>query len=852
MTAPSGLSAQVDIILRGVFRSEFLNCNWIRSGYTTLLVVFALGAGGAFGAPKPQAAGNAATPATSGATTAAAAKDPAEFRPLLDTYCVGCHNERLKTAGLMLDKADLKNVPQASETWENVIRKLRSGAMPPTGLPRPEPSVSAAFVSSLAATLDRAAAAQPNPGRPLLHRLNRAEYANAIRDVLALDIDVTSLLPPDDSSHGFDNIADSLGVSPALLDRYLAAARKISEVAVGDPDTPLGADTYFPRGDSVQADHVEGLPFGTRGGLLIRKTFPVDAYYTITAKLFITNLGFMRGVFSPHVLIFTVDGKEVFRNTVGTAEDYNQLVASALYAETINARLHARVPIKAGPRIIGVTFVQKGEGEALQMPTPLRPLLAAGDPIDVVGLPKVDTVQIAGPYDVVGRGDTPSRHRIFSCYPASSKAEEPCARTVLSTLARNAWRRPVTDADIASLLEFYRMGRQKRDFDAGIELALRRMLADPSFIFRAERDPAGVAPGAAYRISDLELASRLSFFLWSSVPDPELIDIASQGKLRDPAVLSKQVRRMLADSKSDALVSNFADQWLHLRNLKRVSPNPAEFPDFDDTLRQAMQTETEMLFASVMREDRPVQELLTSDYTFVNERLARHYRIPNIYGDQFRRIAITDEARKGLLGQASILTVTSYPNRTSPVQRGKWILENVLGTPPPPPPPNVPALKEESDPSKQLTMRERMEQHRAVQPCAGCHKLFDPLGLAMENFDATGAWRVKDGAASIDSSSLLADGTKVDGTVGLREMLLRRPDMFAGTLIEKLMTYATGRGIEYYDMPAVRTVERESARDNYRFESLIIGVVSSVPFQMRVAAPEPASAAVAGTVARRE
>ncbi len=774
------------------------------------------------------------------ALAAAATPDPAEFRPLLNTYCAGCHNERLKTAGLTLDKADLTNVPQGAEVWEKVIRKLRSGAMPPAGLPHPDAATTAAFAASLEATLDRAAATQPNPGRPALHRLNRAEYANAIRDVLALDMDVASLLPPDDSSNGFDNIADSLGFSPSLLDRYLSAAAKISETAVGDPHISPGGDTYSTAGNNLQSEHVEGLPFGTRGGLLIRKTFPVDATYTITAKLFRTNLGFMRGLFSPHVVIFTVDGHEVFRNTVGTPEDFKALLDNSVASDAVDARLHARVPIKAGPRVIGVTFIQKSEAER---PVLLRPFLASGDPIDGDGLPTVDTGLIAGPYDVTGPGDTPSRRKIFTCRPEDPKAEAPCARAILSTLARSAWRRPVTDADIRPLMEFYQMGRADGDFDAGIEFALRRMLASPSFIFRAERDPAGVAPGKAYRVSDLELASRLSFFLWSSVPDDRLIETARQGKLRNPAVLNQEVRRMLADPKSDALVSNFAGQWLHLRNLKRVSPDPAEFPDFDDTLRQAMQTETEMLFANVMRENRPVSEFLTADYTFINERLARHYGIPGIYGSQFRRVAVTDETRKGLLGQASILTVTSYPNRTSPVQRGKWILENVLGTPPPPPPPNVPALKDNSaDPAKQLTMRERMEQHRAVQPCSSCHKLFDPLGLAMENFDGTGAWRVKDGPAPIDSSSQLADGTTVQGPVGLRESLLRHPEAFAGTLIEKLMTYATGRGLEYYDMPAVRTIARESAGDNYRFASLILGVVNSVPFQMRLKAPpEPVS-----------
>ncbi len=734
----------------------------------------------------------------------------------------------------MLDKADLATVAQRGDVWEKVIRKLRSGAMPPLGLPRPDAAVSNAFAASLESTLDRAAAAQPNPGRPLLHRLNRAEYANAIRDLLALDVDVNSLLPPDDSSHGFDNIADVLGVSPALLDRYLSAAAKIGQMAIGNPEIAAGGDTYVSRGDSLQTEHVEGLPLGTRGGMLIRKTFPVDGQYSIGVKLFRTNLGFLRGLLSyPSVLIFTVDGQEVFRETIGTPEDNAKLLANPAYSDNIDGRLHSRVFIKAGPRIVGVTFIEKTHAEPTNL---LRPLLATHDPTDADGLPEVNTVQITGPFDVAGHGDTPSRHRIFSCYPASQKTEEPCARTIVSTLARNAWRGPVSEADLSPLMDFYRMGRKDGNFDAGIELALRRVLADPSFIFRAERDPAGVAPGKAYRITDLELASRLSFFLWSSIPDSELLDVASKGKLRNPAVLVQQVRRMLADPKADALVSNFAGQWLRLRNLSRISPDPIEFPDFDDTLRHAMQTETEMLFGSIMREDRPVHELLTANYTFVNERLARHYGIPNVYGSQFRRVPITDDARRGLLGQASILTVTSYPNRTSPVQRGKWIMENVLGTPPPPPPPNVPPLQENTAAVKLLSMRERMEQHRKNQPCSSCHKLFDPMGLAMENFDATGAWRVKDGSAPIDASSLLSDGTTVKGVVGLREFLLRHPEAFAGTLVQNLMVYATGRGLEYYDMPAVRAIERESARDNYRFSSLILGVVNSVPFQMRLAA----------------
>jgi len=786
---------------------------------------------------------------------AAPASDPSEYQPVINTYCVSCHNEKLKTAELMLDKADLKNVPQGAAVWEKVIRKLRAGTMPPLGLPRPDAKVYDAFASSLETSLDRAALAHPNPGRPALHRLNRAEYQNAIRDVLALDIDATQLLPPDDSSHGFDNVADTLGISPSLLDRYMSAATQVSQIAVGDPQISPSVDIIVDRATTMQTDHVEGLPLGTRGGLLVQKTFPVDGQYQIRAKLRRSNLGFMRGIYSPDVVVFTVDGQEVFRTTVATDDDYKAMIAGPVFTDQIEARLNTRIPIKAGPRVIGVTFIQKSEA---QRQTLLKPMLAAGDAVDSDGPAKIDSVQISGPYDVTGRGDTPSRRRIFTCHPSSVKAEasvkagasakdeEACAKTILSTLARNAWRRPVADPEVQPLLDFYRTGRKNSDFDGGIELALRRLLADPAFIFRAERDPAKVAVGEIYRISDLELASRLSFFLWSTVPDRQLIDVASQGKLRNPEVLNQQVRRMLADSKSDAFINNFSGQWLQLRNLKRVSPDPTEYLDFDDSLRQAMETETEMLFASVVRGDRPVLELLTADYTFVNERLARHYGIPNIYGSQFRRIPVTDEARKGLLGQASILTVTSYPNRTSVVLRGKWILSNVLGTPPPPPPPNVPPFPENKPGGPVRTTKMIMEEHRANTACANCHKMFDPIGFALENFDATGAWRDRIGPTAVDSSSVLSDGTKVDGVVGLRAALLRHPDAFVGTVLEKLMTYAIGRGVDYYDMPAIRKIARDSAPSNYSFASLILGVVDSVPFQMRVKAePEAEKSAMA-------
>ena len=778
----------------------------------------------ALGAPPPQAA-----PATQFA--APSGRSPAEFRATVDNYCVLCHSERLKTGGMTLEKVDMRLVAQDGELWEKVIKKLRSGAMPPVGMPRPDVATTDAFASSLEKTLDRAALAQPNPGQPLLHRLNRAEYANAIRDLLDVDVDITSLLPPDDSSHGFDNVADALGMSPALLDRYLSAASKISALAVGDPNISPSGETYVARGDDLQTAHVEGLPLGTRGGLLIRKTFPVDAYYSISAKLFRTNSSFLRGMAAPHTVIFTVDDREVFRTTVGTPDEYAAMLNNPGVSDAIDAKLHARIPVKAGEHTVGVTFIAKTEAER---PTLLKPMLAAHDPIDADGSPEIDTVQITGPFDTSGPGDTASRRRIFTCRPKNPGDEQPCARTILSTLAGRAWRRTVSDAEVKALLQFYQMGRTGGNFDSGIELALRRLLADPAFVFRAERDQADAVAGKAYRLSDFELASRLSFFLWSSIPDDRLLDKAQSGKLHNPDILAAEVRRMLADPKADAVVSNFAGQWLELRNLKRVAPDAMEFPNFDDTLRQSMQKETELLFGDIMHGDHSVLDLLTANYTFVNERLARHYGIPNIYGSQFRRVAITDDARRGLLGQASILTVTSYPNRTSPVLRGKWILQNLLGSPPPPPPPNVPALKEDAAGAKPLTMRARMEQHRAHSPCSNCHALFDPLGFAMENYDATGAWRSRDGSTPIDASSQLATGQKVNGVVGLREYLLKHPDLFVGTLVENLMTYATGRGLEYYDIPAVRAIVRDSSRDDYRFSSIVLGVVKSVPFSMRM------------------
>jgi Protein of unknown function (DUF1592)/Protein of unknown function (DUF1588)/Protein of unknown function (DUF1587)/Protein of unknown function (DUF1585)/Protein of unknown function (DUF1595)/Cytochrome C oxidase, cbb3-type, subunit III len=751
----------------------------------------------------------------------------------LTRYCVTCHNERLKTAGLMLDRMDLSRVDEGAEVWEKVVRKIRTGGMPPAGARRPDPAAAAALATWIEAGLDRVAAANPNPGPSLLRRLNRAEYANAIRDLLAVDVDVASLLPPDNAAYGFDNIADVLGVSPSLQERYLAAAEKISALAIGDPAEGPASDTYRVRQDLSQNRHLEGLPLGTVGGLHVRHLFPLDGEYTFQVKLYRTNFGNLRGLEHPHDVEITVDGQRVHTATIGGTVD----LAAAFdkptdTADAIDARVSLKLPVKAGPHEVAIAFV---ENFAVADTTRLRPFLkSAADTLDWTGRPHIQSLTISGPFTATGPGDTPSRRQIFGCRPSSRTAESPCARQILSTLARRAFRRPVTDADIQPLLRFYEAGRREGTFETGIERALHVILASPKFVFRLERDPATAQPGAVHRVSGLELASRLSFFLWSSLPDDELLDVAGAGRLTTPAVLEQQVRRMLADSRAQALVTNFAGQWLQLRNVRNVLPNSDVFPDFDDNLRQAFQRETELLFESVMREDRNVLDLLTADYTFVNERLARHYGIPNVYGSHFRRVRVTDEARKGLLGHGSILALTSHATRTSPVVRGKWILENILGTPPPPPPPDVPALKENEKGSKPRTMREQMAEHRADPVCASCHKIMDPIGFALENFDATGGWRTEDAGVPIDASGELSDGTRVDGVVTLRQTLVSHPERFAGTMTEKLLTYALGRGLDYHDMPVVRAMVRESAHSDYRFSSLILGVVNSAPFQTRM------------------
>ena len=765
------------------------------------------------------------------AAACAASNGPSQ-REILDKYCVTCHNQRLKTGGLALDNLDLGKVPSQAEVWEKVIRKLRSGTMPPAGMPRPDAAAYSSLAGWLEAQIDQAS--QPYAGRPILHRLNRSEYANAVRDLLALDIDASALLPPDDSAYGFDNISDALGVSPSLQEHYLDAALKIGALAVGDPKIAPGSETWRIRQDLSQDEHVNGLPLGTVGGTVVHYNFPLDGEYSFQANLFRTNLNIMRGLESPHQVEFAVDGRRIHLASFGGNEDLASLFQKPTdTGDAVDARLRVRVPIKAGPHVVTVAFLD--DPDAVE-PARLQPYIRSSvDNFDWSGSPHLQSLTIAGPFHPSVASDTPSRRRIFVCHPDGRISEDACARRILSTLARRAYRQPVAGPDLETLLKFYHSGKQDGGFEGGIEFALDRILASPKFLFRVERDSPDAIPGNSYRISDTELASRLSFFLWSSSPDDELLGLASAGKLKNPAVLDNQVHRMLADPKAKALIDNFAGQWLQLRNLRNVQPNSDLFPDFDDNLRQSFRRETELLFESIVQEDRSVLDLLTANYTFVNERLARHYGIPDIYGSRFRRVAITDDARRGLLGQGSILALTSHAERTSPVVRGKWILENILGSPVPPPPPDVPALKGNQAGEKPRTMREQMAEHRANPVCASCHKAMDSIGFAMENFDAVGAWRTRDAGLPIDASGELSDGTKVDGVVTLRKALLSRPELFAGTITEKLLTYALGRGLDYRDMPTVRAILHDAAPTNYRFSTLVLGVVHSTPFQMRTA-----------------
>jgi mono/diheme cytochrome c family protein len=757
-------------------------------------------------------------------------------------YCVSCHNARLKTAGLVLDPSEAAHpgaTAEAWERWEKVVRKLRSSTMPPAGAPRPAAPVYEATASFLEQQLDRAAASRPNPGSlPLLHRLSRTEYQNAVRDLVAIDhlpkeLDYSLLLPDDNVSSGFDNIADLLFVSPTTMERYVEAAHKLSRLAIGDPTMPPMVNIHRLSPEQWQGERIEDLSPGTRGGLAVQSYFPLDAEYLVKVDV----AGVAR---EPHQLEVTVDNERVQLATVGA----NGSGARGGRGAPAGRPQEFRVRVKAGPHLVGVTFIEHTQARDEET---LRPRLRGRGT-----LPAVASVTISGPYNSTGPGDTPSRRRVFVCAPtaavsrpaqsassASGSADDElaCANRILGALARRAFRRPANQEDIDRLLPFFSAGRAEGGFERGIQRALERILVSPQFLFRIEREPANAIPETPYRVADLELASRLSFFLWSSSPDDELIDAAVSGQLKSPDALDRQVRRMLADPRSDSLVTNFAAQWLFLRDIDAKQPDELLFPDFDETLRGAFRRETELFLASILRENRSVLELLTANYTFVNQRLAAHYGIPNVVGSDFRRVAFAaDSPRGGLLGQGSVLTLTSYATRTSPVLRGKWVLDNLLASPPPPPPPNIPALKTEgSEPGRTLSMREAMTQHRANPACASCHARMDPIGFALENFDAVGKWRTRDGGAAIDSKGVLPDGSVFEGVSGLKRALVVHPEAFASAVTEKLLMYALGRNLQYFDAPAVRRIVGDAAASNYTLGSLVSGVVASVPFQMRSA-----------------
>ena len=747
-------------------------------------------------------------------------------RALINQYCLGCHNDKAKVAGLDLTTSNIDNVESNSDLWEKVLRKVRARYMPPAGLPRPDEAKYQSLVSYLETSLDRAVAAHPDPGRTdTFRRMNRTEYHNAIRDLLALDVDVSALLPRDDLSYGFDNVTVS-GLSPTLLERYMSAAQKISRLAVGRPIKAPGGDTIMLPADLTQEEHFDELPLGTRGGTVVKYTFPVDAEYVIQLRLSRDRNEHVEGMTEQHQVEVALDGERVKLFTMDPPQNGQYADSHELFDKDLNVR----IPVKAGPHSIEATFVKK---PTLLQTSERQPFQAHFNMDRHPRItPALFSLSVTGPFGTSGATSTPSRDQIFVCHPANPSEEDACAKKIFTGLARRAYRRPVTEADLQSPMKFFRAAKSD-GFDAGIETALQALLVSPEFLFRIERDPAGIAASTAYKLNDVELASRLSFFLWSSIPDQELLDLAIAGKLKEPATLERQVRRMLADKRSEALVNNFADQWLYLRNLESTTPDPRNFPDFDDNLRQAFRKETELFFESIMREDRSLMDMLTANYTFVNERLAKHYGIPNVYGSQFRKVTFNkDDVRGGLLGQGSILAVTSYADRTSVVIRGKWILTNVLGTPPPPPPPNVPPLKDQTQ-GKILSMRERMAAHRSNPACMGCHKLMDPIGFSLENYDAVGRYRAGEGGTPIDATGNLPDGVEFKGQSGLKTALSSRPEMFVGTTVEKLLTYATGRGLEAPDQAAVRKIVRDAGKNDYRFSSLIVGVVNSAPFQMR-------------------
>ncbi len=752
---------------------------------------------------------------------------------ILDKYCVGCHNDKAKTGGLTLANIDVEHPGPRAGQLEKVSMKLRSGMMPPPSMPRPDAATVQSLVNSIESAIDKEALARPNPGRPVLHRLNQTEYTNSVRELLDLKIDASSFLPEDDMSRGYDNMSDVLTISPTLLESYVRAAGKISRLAVGDKTTAPGVDTYVVPQAISQTKHVEGTPFGTRGGIVVNHNFPADGEYVFRMSFYYSSIGPVFGDNKPSEgsqIEIAVDGERAAMMNFNGKMKVSDIIKTP------------PVKIKSGPHTVTAAFIEKFAGPVQDFVMPFQQALAdlsTGHINGLTGLPHLRNLGIDGPYNVTGVSDMPSRHRVFSCRPATAKDEVPCATKIVSILARQAFRRPVTDVDLRTLMVSYQTGRNQTDFDAGIRLALQAILADPEFIFRFERVPAGVTAGSNYRVSDLELASRLSFFLWSSPPDEQLITLASQNKLKDAATLEQQVKRMLLDPRAEALSQNFASHWLQLQNLDDVHPDVFLFPDWDRNLTNSARRETELFFDNIVREDRNVMELLNANYTFVDERLARHYGIPNVVGNRFRRVEITDENRRGLLGQASILTLTSMATRTSPVVRGKWILDVLLGTPPPNPPANVPPLKEAGTTKENTTgdklpsVRERMETHRANASCASCHRIIDPIGFSLENFNAIGAWRTKDNGDAIDPSGQLVDGTPVNSPATLRKAIEKQDNLFLRNFTRNFLMYSLGRVLQDYDLPTVRAVAGEAARNDNHFSSFVMAIVKSTPFQMR-------------------
>jgi mono/diheme cytochrome c family protein len=793
-------------------------------------------------APAPsRASAPTQSPASATAAQSAAAVDQtAKYQAFVKQYCISCHNSRTASPAnepVNLETASLTDLLPQAATWERVLRKLSVRAMPPQGLPHPSEADYVGFTTWLANSLDRAWQGKSTPGRYVVHRLNRTEYSNAIRDLLALDIDVTELLPSDGANFGFDNIASALGTSPLLLERYLTAAQRISTMAVGDPNVRPGTTEYSISREFSQNMHVDGLPLGTRGGTVVNHVFPADAEYKLFGRLVRGVEEGYAGVESnetPDTFVITIDGEEVFTAEVGGKKDHEVQSKDMNEAKALlDARMTGKVFVTAGPHEVGFTFKER----PARRQDVWQPAQRDSQEVHMIGgLARLKTVGVEGPYDVKGVSNSPSRERLFICKPASAADETACAEKIFTNLTRRAYRRPVTAADVEAPMAFYKQARDDNEsFDAGIRAGVARVLASPSFLYRIERDPVGVRAGAAHPVSDVELASRLSFFIWSSIPDQTLMNLAVNGRLRQPGVLAAQVKRMIADEKAEALINNFTGQWLQLRNLEsKVAPDLLMFPDFDDNIRKAFRRETEMFFGYILRENRSAMELLSADYTFVNERLAKHYGIPGVYGTRFRQVKLTDPNRRGLLGQGSILSLTSVATRTSPVFRGKFVLTTFLNTPPPPPLPNVPTLEESNKDSAPKTVREQLERHRNNPVCASCHRIIDPAGFALENFNSVGQWRDKtETGAAIDAGGVLADGSKVDGPIALRNAILSRPEAFATVLTERLMTYALGRGVEPSDMPVVRSIVKKNAPTNYRLESIVQSIVESAPFQMR-------------------